>query len=41
MSKVFRKSFEDRWDDVDLNGHLHNTRDLEYAATAKLGFLIE
>ncbi|MFI6488874.1 acyl-CoA thioesterase [Streptomyces sp. NPDC050564] len=41
MSKVFKKCFEVRWDDVDLNGHLRNTRYLEYAATARLGFLIE
>jgi acyl-CoA thioesterase FadM len=26
MSDVFRKSFEVRWDDVDLNGHLRSTR---------------
>jgi len=41
MSKVFTKTFEVRWDDVDLNGHLRNTRYLEYAATARLGLLVE
>ena len=41
MSKELTRSFEVRWDDVDLNGHLRNTRYLEYAATARLGFLIE
>ncbi|PWI15273.1 thioesterase [Streptomyces sp. Act143] len=41
MSKAFTKSFEVRWDDVDANGHLRNTRYLEYAATARLGFLME
>ncbi|MFE2546272.1 acyl-CoA thioesterase [Actinacidiphila glaucinigra] len=35
------KSFEVRWDDVDLNGHLRNTRYLEYASTARLCHLIE
>ncbi|TJZ98933.1 acyl-CoA thioesterase [Actinacidiphila oryziradicis] len=41
MSKIFRKSFEVRWDDVDLNGHLRSTRYLEYASTARLSFLTE
>lgn len=41
MSKELRKSFEVRWDDVDLNGHLRNTRYLEYASTARLSFLID
>ncbi|CCK24634.1 hypothetical protein BN159_0255 [Streptomyces davaonensis JCM 4913] len=41
MSKELTKSFEVRWDDVDLNGHLRNTRYLEYASTARLGFLVE
>ncbi|MFF4354760.1 acyl-CoA thioesterase [Streptomyces sp. NPDC001530] len=41
MSKVFTKSFEVRWDDVDANGHLRNTRYLEYAASARLGLLME
>ncbi|MFE6100808.1 acyl-CoA thioesterase [Streptomyces laurentii] len=41
MSKVFRKSFEVRWDGVDLNGHLRNTRYLEYASTARLSQLAE
>lgn len=41
MSKVFKKSFEVRWDDVDLNGHLRNTRYLEYASTARLSRLAE
>lgn len=35
------KSFEVRWDDVDLNGHLRNTRYLEYASTVRLTFLVE
>jgi acyl-CoA thioester hydrolase len=39
MSDDFRKSFEVRWDDVDLNGHLRSTRYLEYASTARHGFL--
>ncbi|MFH8625985.1 acyl-CoA thioesterase [Streptomyces vietnamensis] len=38
---VFTKSFEVRWDDVDLNGHLRNTRYLEYASTARLALLRE
>ncbi|RMB83412.1 thioesterase family protein [Streptomyces shenzhenensis] len=41
MSKIFRKSFEVRWDDVDLNGHLRSTRYSEYASTARLSFLTE
>jgi acyl-CoA thioester hydrolase len=41
MSKVFTKSFEVRWDDVDANGHLRSTRYLEYAVSARLGFLME
>ncbi|MFI6876128.1 acyl-CoA thioesterase [Streptomyces sp. NPDC050400] len=41
MPTEWQKSFEVRWDDVDLNGHLRNTRYLEYAATARLGFLVE
>ncbi|MEV0174504.1 acyl-CoA thioesterase [Streptomyces sp. NPDC050803] len=40
MSEELTKSFEVRWDDVDLNGHLRNTRYLEYAATARLDFLV-
>ncbi|CAM5523104.1 MULTISPECIES: acyl-CoA thioesterase [Streptomyces] len=40
MSEELTRSFEVRWDDIDLNGHLRNTRYLEYAATARLGFLI-
>jgi D-alanyl-D-alanine dipeptidase len=39
MSKIFRKSFEVRWDDVDVNGHMRSTRYLEYAGTARLSFL--
>jgi acyl-CoA thioester hydrolase len=39
VSKVFRKSFEVRWDDVDLNGHLRSTRYLEYASTTRHGYL--
>ncbi|SCF65410.1 thioesterase family protein [Streptomyces sp. Ncost-T10-10d] len=41
MSKEPTKSFEVRWDDMDLNGHLRNTRYLEYAATARLAFLVD
>lgn len=41
MSKELTKSFEVRWDDLDLNGHLRNTRYLEYAATARLDFLVK
>ncbi|MFJ5722300.1 acyl-CoA thioesterase [Streptomyces sp. NPDC093149] len=41
MSKDFKKSFEVRWDDVDLNGHLRNTRYLEYTSTARLSYLAE
>ncbi|QIZ00987.1 acyl-CoA thioesterase [Streptomyces sp. S1D4-11] len=41
MSKIFKKSFEVRWDDVDLNGHLRSTRYSEYASTARLSFLTE
>ncbi|MGW3498640.1 acyl-CoA thioesterase [Streptomyces sp. NPDC001020] len=41
MSKVLTNSFEVRWDDLDLNGHLRNTRYLEYASTARLSFLID
>ena len=40
MSNVFRKSFEVRWDDVDLNGHLRSTRYLEYASTTRHGYLM-
>ncbi|WP_051812818.1 acyl-CoA thioesterase [Streptomyces sp. NRRL S-340] len=40
MYEAFRKSFEVRWDDVDFNGHLRSTRYLEYASTARLGFLV-
>ncbi|WP_051854252.1 MULTISPECIES: acyl-CoA thioesterase [unclassified Streptomyces] len=40
MPKELSKTFEVRWDDADLNGHLRNTRYLEYAATARLAFLI-
>ncbi|MFE2913721.1 acyl-CoA thioesterase [Kitasatospora indigofera] len=36
---AFRKSFEVRWDDVDVNGHLRNTRYLEYASTARMALL--
>ncbi|WP_338704173.1 acyl-CoA thioesterase (plasmid) [Streptomyces sp. Q6] len=41
MSKAFTKTFEVRWDDVDANGHLRNTRYLEYAASARLAILME
>ncbi|MER6165558.1 acyl-CoA thioesterase [Streptomyces violaceorubidus] len=40
MSEEVTKSFEVRWDDLDLNGHLRNTRYLEYASTARLAFLV-
>ncbi len=40
MSETLTKSFEVRWDDVDINGHLRNTRYLEYASTARLAFLV-
>ncbi|MFF9340404.1 MULTISPECIES: acyl-CoA thioesterase [unclassified Streptomyces] len=40
MSEVSARSFEVRWDDVDVNGHLRNTRYLEYASTARLAFLV-
>ncbi|GHH58856.1 hypothetical protein GCM10018781_00940 [Kitasatospora indigofera] len=36
---AFRKSFEVRWDGVDVNGHLRNTRYLEYASTARTALL--
>ncbi|MFC8448193.1 acyl-CoA thioesterase [Kitasatospora sp. NPDC057223] len=36
---LFQKSFEVRWDDVDVNGHLRNTRYLEYASTARMALL--
>lgn len=39
MSKIFSKSFEVRWDDVDFNGHLRSTRYLEFAGTARLSYL--
>ncbi|MCG0287800.1 thioesterase family protein [Streptomyces sp. PSAA01] len=39
MSHTFQKSFEVRWDDVDLNGHLRNTRYVEYASTARHSYL--
>lgn len=39
MSEEPTRSFEVRWDDIDLNGRPRNTRYLEYAATARLGFL--
>ncbi|WEP00801.2 thioesterase family protein (plasmid) [Streptomyces sp. FXJ1.172] len=41
MFEELTRSFEVRWDDVDLNGHLRNTRYLEYAATARLAFLTD
>ena len=31
MPDVFEKVFEVRWDDIDFNGHLRNTRYAEYA----------
>ncbi len=40
MPEKLTKSFEVRWDDVDINGHLRNTRYLEYATTARLAFLV-
>jgi acyl-CoA thioester hydrolase len=40
MSNVFQKSFEVRWDDVDLNGHLRSTRYLEYASTTRHSYLM-
>ncbi|MET7694917.1 thioesterase family protein [Streptomyces sp. NPDC005483] len=40
MPDELTKSFEVRWDDLDLNGHLRNTRYLEYASTARLAFLV-
>ncbi|MEV7080857.1 acyl-CoA thioesterase [Streptomyces sp. NPDC093516] len=40
MSEIFTKSFEVRWDDLDANGHLRNTRYLEYAASARLAFMV-
>jgi acyl-CoA thioester hydrolase len=36
----FGKSFEVRWDDVDLNGHLRSTRYPEYASTTRHGYLM-
>ncbi|MEU6840392.1 thioesterase family protein [Streptomyces sp. NPDC046716] len=41
MAEGPTKSFEVRWDDTDLNGHLRNTRYLEYAATARLALLVD
>ncbi|MFF8592472.1 acyl-CoA thioesterase [Streptomyces sp. NPDC015220] len=40
MSRIFTKSFEVRWDDTDFNGHLRNTRYLEYAGTARMHHLM-
>jgi acyl-CoA thioester hydrolase len=34
-----RASFEVRWDDVDLNGHLRGSRYLDYAVTARMKVL--
>ncbi|MGV9935285.1 thioesterase family protein [Streptomyces olivaceoviridis] len=39
MSEEPTRSFEVRWDDIGLNGRPRNTRYLEHAATAWLGFL--
>ncbi|MFF1894714.1 acyl-CoA thioesterase [Streptomyces sp. NPDC058206] len=39
MPNTFQKSFEVRWDDVDANGHLRNTRCSEYASTARHSYL--
>ncbi|MGC0379739.1 acyl-CoA thioester hydrolase [Streptomyces sp. SAI-229] len=41
MSKAYHKSYEVRWDDADFNGHLRNTRYLEYASNTRLHFLME
>ncbi|MCX5355748.1 thioesterase family protein [Streptomyces mirabilis] len=40
VSDIFTKSFEVRWDDTDFNGHLRNTRYLEYAGTARMHHLM-
>jgi acyl-CoA thioester hydrolase len=39
-SQIFHKTFEVRWDDTDFNGHLRNTRYLEYASFTRLRFLM-
>jgi acyl-CoA thioester hydrolase len=41
MPEEFEKVFEIRWDDVDSNLHLRNTRYIEYASYARLCYLEE
>ena len=39
MSDIIEKTFEVRWDDVNPNGHVRNTRYLEYASYARISYL--
>lgn len=38
MPEAYVKKLEVRWDDVDVNGHLRNTRYLEYANHARIAY---
>jgi acyl-CoA thioester hydrolase len=41
MALTYVKKLEVRWDDVDVNGHLRNTRYLEYANHARISYFQE
>jgi acyl-CoA thioester hydrolase len=41
MGGMYEKLIEVRIDDIDLNGHLHNTRYLEYANHARASYFEE
>ena len=41
MAQTYVKKLEVRWDDVDVNGHLRNTRYLEYANHARISYFQE
>jgi acyl-CoA thioester hydrolase len=41
MAETYVKKLEVRWDDVDVNGHLRNTRYLEYANHARISYFQE
>ena len=41
MGDMYEKLIEVRIDDIDLNGHLHNVRYLEYANHARASYFEE
>ena len=41
MDSTYEKLIEVRLDDIDLNGHLHNSRYLEYANHARASYFEE